>query len=229
MKHLSVIFIIIIISIYFVACQKDYHEADNCTGREVAKFILSDNDRLINPYIGDEVLTFRNVIGDSVVLPNCKRYTKPYYIHEYPYNQRCPGDYVTSYNDRTEIYLKYNVNYLNIILTKHCSFDTPIKWYNTFFLTFSFWGSFTQIQYGGIFFYVNDSLFAIRESDSIIAFHDQITLGPNTFTKVYELITIKEDTAYKDWNTTIYYSLIDGLVGMRHNQDSILWYLARKN
>lgn len=202
-----------------------------CVQHEVAYLPFTEGDRSIIPYTGNEILIFKDTIGDSIIFEKglktiSSKVEYEYSDHEAEEHNYCRGDYITSENDEIDFYSKIGSGYLQILLFNGAYFKNPksVK-----LILFNFQpGDDVSLRFDADFMFSNDTLFNKPNNlDSITGFHHQIIIGSKTFTNVYELYGYNHVSDSNEWYKTAFYSLIDGLVGLRTNSGRLL-YLDRK-
>ena len=124
--------LIIAFSILLLGCMKETYDDVGCIQNEIARLRLSNSDRAFNPYTGKELLTYKSTLGDSVVFPKGDRYLAPYIICEFPYRDKCKGDYIRSEEDRTEFKIIAGDQYLRLELFKDAPFSVPADYKQIF-------------------------------------------------------------------------------------------------
>ena len=212
--------------IWFSSCRK-------CVQHQIADLKFTPKDLSINPYTGNEILIFKNLNGDSIVLSKgvrkLERYTRYQYDNETAKldHHGCQGDYFTADEDRSgfntnpdDSITSFLIN-LNYLYTLDNPNSDKIIWllFHQGNNNSGFWGNFR---------FNDDSLFNYpAKIDSIVAFHNQINIGPKSFTNVYELYGHNEDTRNPEWFSTAFYSVTDGFCGVKSNFGQI-WYLFKK-
>jgi hypothetical protein len=216
--------------VFFISLLLDCTK-EKCNQQEIANLKFTPGDRAIIPYSGNETLTFKNYFGDSIVFEKgSKKITSnvdyQYTRHEALAFNDCQGNYITYEQDELDFYSSVGYGYLQIILSNSCSFADPKSGK---YIVFNFFlGDSVNLHFDAIFQFSNDTLFDYpNKNDSIVAYHYQITIGPKTYSDVYELYQNNINPEYNDWYKTAFYSTIDGLVGLRTNYGK-LWYLAQK-
>jgi len=213
-----------ILFVYFSSCKK-------CTQNELANLKFTTEDLSINPYTPNELLVFKNLTGDSIVFPQGKRDTYSSTYHQNPdadYNHTCPGNYYSKETNQTDFYtISGTVSpYLGITLDFQFSFSSPV-YDKSIFL--EFFGPNKDISgFYGIYLFKTGSLFNYPKGiDTIVGKHSQLTIGPRTFTNVYELLGTHMNEGHSEWFSICYYSIEEGFCGFKSNYGTI-WYLDRK-
>jgi hypothetical protein len=205
---------------------------EKCDEKDVADFTFTPGDRAIIPYMGKEILTFKNVSGDSIVCKNGVRKITTNIDYQYTQHEAdgmngCRGDLITFESNEVDFYSGSGFRYINIAISNTCNFAFQVSGkYISFILNPA--DSVRSFFQGG-FSFSNDTLFNLANDpfNSIVAFHDHISIGPKSFSKVYELYSSNLDPEYNEYYETAFYSTIDGLVGLRTNYGR-LWYLDQK-
>ncbi len=202
-----------------------------CIHHERAKLTFTQGDRSIIPYSGNETLIFKNTSGDSIVFEKGSRnigfnVEYQYTLHEAQEHNNCTGDYITVEKDQTDFYASVGKAHLQFFFTNSYTFDYPesIKYF-----LLSFVPDTVEMNFTAFYKFSNDTLFPYpdKNHDSIVNFHNQLTIGPKTFLNVYELYAKQIPPHAAEWYIRAYYSTIDGLVGLRTNFGRLL-YLDRK-
>ncbi len=208
------------------------NSCNKCDQMYVADFTFSSKDLSINPYTGSEMLVFKDLNGDSLILANGWRHNDPYTRYQYDYetakldNHGCQGDYFTADYNRSG-FISDSASgkaIINIDLSFPFLFNHPV-YYKNFRLNFHQGENITS--FSGDFKFNNDTLYNYPEKhDSIVAFHQHVNVGPKTYTNVYELYGHNGDPRNDEWYSTAWYSVTEGLVGVRSNFGK-LWYLDK--
>jgi hypothetical protein len=204
-----------------------------CDESAVANLILTESDRKINPYSGNEVLVFKNMNNDSFEMnlgaKKSGTHVQYRYAQDYAdqYHDGCQGNYFTSDYEYFSVRSSNDSNLIMINLGNSYSFDYPTS-NKKVFLFFDTKDS-KGWCFAGTFNFSNDSLIDNPKNnyDSIVAFHDQIVIGPKSFKNIFELYTPCPSPRCTEWFCTAYYSITDGFVGLRSNFGKI-WYLDEK-
>lgn len=202
-----------------------------CIHNERAKLTFNQGDRSITPYTGNETLIFKDTIGDSMVFEKGAwnigfNVEYEYTLHEAQEHNNCTGDYITVEKDDLNFYAKEGKAYLHFSISNSYTFDHPesIKYFDITFVPDTL-----EMYFSALYKFSNDTLFPYPNNhDSIVNFHNQITLGPKTFSNVYELYAIHIPTNVPEWYNRAYYSTLDGLVGLRTNNGRLLYLASKK-
>jgi hypothetical protein len=228
MKSTITFFILLLVLLsLLIGCKKT-----KCVHNQVAHLTLSQNDRLIDPYIGNETLIFKNANGDSIVLTNGSRTTGTTTLYEYAqsyadeYHDGCTGDYFSREYDDLNISSQDDSNLITITIAYNYWFNNPdtTKSVNFYFNTKDSKGWCFVGHYG----FRNDSIISLHDKyDSVVAYHNLISIGPKSFTNVTELYFLCTDPKCVEWYCTAYYSVKEGFVGLQSNFGT-MWYLDRK-
>jgi len=220
----SFLFLLVVFFSLLTGCKKYY-----CNQEEVAYLTLSQEDLKIDPYSGKETLVFKNLNGELIKLNNGTRYsttdTRFEYAQEYAneYHDGCKGDYYTKESDYLGLQSLNDSNSIMINLGYSYTFDYPDT-EKKIMLFFD-----TQDSKGwcflGSYKFRHDSILGNHTGgDSVVAYHDKVTIGPKTFNNVVELYTHCPSPRAVEWFCTAYYSVTEGFVGIRSNLGK-LWYL----
>jgi len=204
-----------------------------CVQNQVADLKFTAKDLGINPYSGTETMTFKSLAGDLLVLSAGGRQLDRRTVYQIDNetakldHDGCQGDYFTS--DEDMMTFKTNpddsMTFIYINLYFRYTFEYPVSDKNIFL--FFYHGNHNS-GFGGNFRFNNDSLFNYpAKLDSIVGYHSQVTIGPKTFTNIYELYSHNEDTRNTEWFPIAYYSLKDGFCGVKSNFGTV-WYLDKK-
>ena len=221
------LFIPVLLLAFCPGCMKT-----KCNQREIAHLTFTEEDLSINPYNGNEVLYFKSTDRESVVFSNGSRITKTYQEFKYDvedakeYHDGCRGDFFSKEYDYTDFRAQNDSNRMSVTLSNTYSFYQPqsVNYINLFFETSSLkgWGFSVSFEFR------NDSLVDSEYMvDTIVAYHDQVTIGPKSYTGVIEIFAHQPLSACTEWFSTGYYSIKEGFVGFRTNT-GITWYLDKK-
>jgi len=206
---------------------------NKCVQHEIATLKFSQNDLSINPYSGNEILIFKNLNNDSIVLAKASRGTEGYtryqidYEEAKEYHHNCQGDYFTSETNWTEFGTipDDSITSVRINLDFNYTLNNPTSDKNIWLFFYhgndnsGFWGNYK---------FNNDSIINYsKKTDSIVAYHTQINIGPKVFNNVYELYAHNEDDRNQEWFSIAYYSIKEGFCGVKSNFGKV-WYLDRK-
>jgi len=205
----------------------------SCEQNQVVDLKFSQEDLKINSYSGNEVLIFKNLSGDSLAFNKGMRYHEPYIRYKIDYEEAklyhngCQGDYFNAEQNETIFWaLAYDsTTKLSITLSFLYSFDNPTykKSINLFFFHAR-----DKSAFDASFEFRNGSLYNLAgKSDSIVTYHNQLTLGTKTFSGVYELYCPNGDPRNPEWFRIAYYSITEGYLGFLSNLGQ-LWYLERE-
>jgi hypothetical protein len=205
---------------------------DKCNQHEIANLTFTQGDRSIIPYTGNETLIFKNTLGDSIVFEKGLKQISSnveyqYTRHEALGNNDCQGDYITSEKDEMDFYASIGKGFLKIYFSNSYSFDhpVPIKYIDFILMPTDT----VELAFLARFKFSNDTLFNYPNSkDSIIAYHNQITIGLKTFSDVYELYTSYIPLESPEWYKTAFYSTKDGLIGLRTNYGRLLYLDSKR-
>jgi hypothetical protein len=228
MKNLTFPALLLVLLI-LAACNKP------CNQHQVAELRFTPEDLTINPYKGDEVLVFKSPAGGSVYFPAGQRKTENEIFYEYDTESAkidhdgCQGDYYTTQYDWMVKSAVGIESRLDINLNFHYTMEKPRKG-TGFTLYFwikdpgllCFWANYDFKP--GIL--MNDSIWTRYPgyTDSIVALHPVLHLGPREFSDVYELYGHNPDHRDTAWICTAYYSIAQGLVGFKTTGGKT-WYL----
>jgi hypothetical protein len=228
MRTVILLLIIIIISLPFSGCKK-------CVQNQIADLKFTQDELKIDPYTGNELLTFIGSSGDTVLFHNGSRLNSHLRIYQYDYetakldHDGCQGDYFEIDQDQMMMYDDTLETHLYIFLNFQYSWSSPSN-EKIFKLSF---GQSKQlfIYFNGSFKFNVDTLLNITMTsqyykDSIIAFHPIWKSGPNTFNNVYELYSHQPDNRYTPWISIAYYSINEGLLGFK-TTSGITWNLKK--
>jgi hypothetical protein len=202
--------------IFFSGCKK------KCDQTEIADLRFTTEDFNINPYTENESLTFKDLTGDSIFFNRGTRETSSftyyqitddYLIEE---NNGCRGNYFTLERDNTDFHSNTTANYLSEIqieLGYNFSFSdqTPSK-----YIYFGIYDNQSNTDFLEACHFTNDSLFNSGNDNSIYAYHNQISIGPRTFSNIYELHGNNHGNN-SEYFTTAYYSITKGFCGFKTN------------
>jgi len=202
-----------------------------CINHERAKLTFTQGDRSIIPYVGNETLIFKDTLGDSIVFEKGSRKISSNVEYQYTLDEAqehndCQGDYFTVEKDETKFYAREVNAYLQFFITNSYTFDYPesIKYIYIAFVPDSI-----EMHFSALCKFNNDSLFPYPNNhDSIVNFFNEVTIGPKTFSNVYELYTSHIPHNTKEWYIRAYYSTIDGMVGLRTNKGRLLFLASKK-
>jgi hypothetical protein len=216
----------VVIGLLIVLCTSCY----KCAQNQTANLSFTPNDLRINPYTGFETLIFKNLYGDSIVFSHGKRETEQYTQYQYDYetakldHHGCQGDYFTAQKNWTVFQTNSVENGSNLDINLYFIYTlyNPAsgKMINLFF----FHGK-DNSGFDGDFLFDNDTLYNYNiNHDSIVAYHNVLTLGPKQYTNVYELYCHNGDPRNQEWFSIAYYSMKTGFCGFRSNFGAV-WYL----
>jgi hypothetical protein len=206
---------------------------EKCNQHEIANLTFTNLDRSITPYTGNETLIFKNIFGDSIVLEKGSKTISSNVEYEYTRHEAlahndCQGDFITSEKDDITFHASIGKGYLNIELWNSFSFDYPtsIKYINIATRPTDT----VEVDFAARYRFINDTLFNYpMDPDSIVVYHDQITIGPKTFSDVYELYTFYYSPPDSiEWYNTAFYSIKEGLVGLRTNYGKLLYLDSKR-
>lgn len=205
---------------------------EKCNQNEIANLTFTNEDRSIIPYTGNETLIFKNTLGDSIVFEKGLKQISSnveyqYTRHEALGNNDCQGDYITSEKDEIEFHASFGKGSLRIYFSNSYSFDHQIS---IKYIDFILMPTDTlELAFLARFEFSNDTLFNYPNSkDSIVAYHNQITIGPKSFSDVYELYTCYIPLESPEWYKTAFYSTKDGLIGLRTNYGRLLYLDSKR-
>jgi len=212
-----------IICILFTNCNK-------CTQQQIAYLQFSSEELNINPYSGNEILIFKDSVGDSVVFPKGIRNTevsKHYQFDEQTADldhHGCQGDYYYKSTNSTIKHFATGNILLDIKLSFYYTFSNPST-DRCFNLYFSF-DSISNFCFQGYYKFKPDSLITDPLSgDAVVIYYKSLTIGPKTFQNVYQLSGDKLSVG-QEWLPTAFYSMQSGLVGFKTNLGRI-WYFDK--
>ncbi len=226
-RHNPVFFLLLAGCISLLAgCSKN-----TCIQHEVGRLTFTAGDQAICPYTGKDTLTFKNLTGDSVIFKKSLMQSGFNRAYQYSASEAldfngCQGDYLSS-EYRARNYICGNIKgKLDVILKNNATFYHRESVKN---IQLSFFpGDSTGLGFYASMKFSGDTLMNFPDKfDSIIAFHDSVSLGTRKFYQVYELFIHNEAPPLDDWGEFAYYSLIDGIVGFRSNLGKT-WYLYRR-
>ena len=216
-----------ILSLVFFSCKK------KCEQNQIVDLKFTQNDLIINPYSGDEVLIFKNLAGDSLTFNNGRRYNDRYteyqigYEEAKLYNSGCQGDFFNADKNVTIFWRIPHDSETNLSITLYFLYSFKNPTLKTSINLFFFHGR-DITGFDATFEFRKDSLFNFPgKPDSIVAYHDQIMIGTKTFYRVYELSCQNGDLRNLEWFKIAYYSITEGYLGFLSNLGQ-LWYLDRK-
>ena len=203
-----------------------------CIHNERAKLTFTQGDRSIIPYTGNETLIFKDTIGDSIVFEKGTKKISSnveyqYTLDEAQEHNNCTGDYITTEQDLTGFSASDGKSYLQFFFTNSYTFDYPesIKYFQL-----SFDADTVEMSFSASYKFSNDTLFPYpyKNHDSIVNFHNQLTIGGKTFSNVYELYAKFIPPHVAEWYIRAYYSTIDGMVGLRTNKGRLLYLDSKR-
>jgi hypothetical protein len=217
----------------FICCISFFSNCNKtkCNQQEISHLTFTEGDRTIIPYSGNETLIYKNTDGDSVIFSNCLNNVglkKEYALTAYEAQDfnGCRGNYLTSEYINMGFNSQNNLGGLNIILTNKATYYNPASIKNIYIYFCPRFGS--EVGFTADFQFSNDTLINYADKfDSIVAYYNSITLGSRTFNKVYELYSHNSIPPQEEWGEIGYYSIVEGMVGIRSNYNKI-WYLDRK-
>lgn len=214
MKKIFCYSVLNLILLSFSNCKK-------CEENKLATLTFTTEELSIDPYSGNERLTFKSLSDDSIVFPQGHRNAEIIEPSKFPAGDNsCRGDYVSE--DLNWLQKYNNEARLDIKLFFDYSFDngTSEKEFELYF--------YSQLNIAGFdaFYYFNaNSISTINSSNgSITGYYQSIDLGPKSFQYVYELSCPNNDPNHKEGFSSAYYSIKEGLVGFKTNKGK-LWYL----
>jgi len=199
---------------------------NKCHKKQLGYYDFSPQDLQINPYNGHEVLLFQNLSSDSLLFSAGSR--ESYMIETYnsQHDEYNCDYYVLEKNDM--LITSNNNSWKFSILLSTCPSPSTSGFYKT--ITF---GSVLKEQT----IETNSQSTVIFERDTItsynyywpyddLIFHKTLTLGPNSYTDVYEVDLIREDVNFDNWVDKIYYNIKKGIVGFSTHANE-LWYFDK--
>jgi len=211
-------FFLVCVSWWFYGCSK-------CPEKQVGNYKFTVKELQINPYNGNEILLFRNLLQDSIQFLVGDRQSdiiKVYSIYE---EGDCKGNFTSVETNNTLI----------------CS--NPNTWQFSIFLRFfpnpTISGFYKSITLAAVIREQNKNsnsqTSVIFEKDSItgydyywpygdLIFHKSLTLGSKSFTDVYEIELKLQDATINKWVNKIYYNIKKGIVGFSTNLN-VIWYV----
>ena len=173
-------------------------------------FYLTSEDKSIVPYIGNETLKFKNLLGDSIILNLNGRHS---YMDEFvtPDNNsdECLESYCFMEREETYFISDSDPNGLTRI-----SLHKNKNYYSRFSLYFSLKNISNFCVSKDCFF---SSMNFYYSMDSIMTPTDSIIIGNKLFNSVYEFLGTQ--------NNIVYYSINKGVVGIKDSNGHD-WYLV---
>ena len=205
-----------------------------CVENQIAVFKLTPEELKINPYMGNEILTYKNFKGDSIVFPQGDRKTYVEEVHKISpsdakeYYNGCEGDYFDKDRNMMKKFTENFQTRFDINLFSLYTFDNPT---NNKEFELNFYADVNSQPDGdwfnGHFLFKVDTIFnRAGLGDSIVSYHSMFSIGPKTFFNVYELFCVNPDDRNNEWFSIAYYSIKTGLVGFKTN-NGITWYLDK--
>ena len=206
-----------------------------CNQVELPTLKFSTKDREINPYTGNEILSFKE-IGDDSLKYQCegRKYLSTLYQQNdqtYVGNHGCPGDYYWSDEDNTK-FTVYGGTTIAIDLRLFFSYyfavekveKTMCLFLNTNDASIQPFTAYVSFEEDTL---MNGDSLIYSQSGRISGYYHHLQLGLNFFDSVYEIrqYIIPNN---KDFLEFVYYNFTEGIVGFKSNQGK-LWYLESYN
>lgn len=205
---------------------------NNCIQHEITNLTFTAKDLSVNPYTGNEILTFKKLNGGSFVLSKGSRGKERNTIHQIEnqdakeYHHGCQGDYFTEESN----WLVFETNPNDSITLVQINLDFTYTFQNPTYdkqIRLFFYHGNNNSGFDGRFKFSNDSIFDFPDkTDSIVNYYTSINIGPKSFSNVYELYCPNGDTRNDEWFSTAYYSVTEGFCGVKSNFGE-LWYLDK--
>jgi hypothetical protein len=225
----AIILLILIINVQFTGCKK-------CVQNQRADLQFTQDELKIDPYTGNEILTFIGSSGDTVLIHNGSRFTSHIRVYQYDFetakldHDGCQGDYFEVDNHQMMMYDDTLKTFLYIFLNFKYSWTNPSD--EMFFELLFGQSKDLFIFFDGRFKFNVDTLLNIQTNnqyykDSIIAFHPIWESGSNIFYNVYELYGHQPDTRYTPWISIAYYSIKEGLLGFK-TTNGATWHIQKE-
>ncbi len=195
----------------------------SCCSTELIDTIrFNQSDLLINPYTGNETLTFVDDSNNTIIYGNGNREIKSRQIDEC--KGGCCDYYMVEMFDNTYFESEYKDSYLNVKIHNEFDLDKPSKTRATLSFTWNYDGIGTNstTTYFPTGYYVDTfKEEAIEEG----LFQESIILRSTTFNDIYTLPgnCPQPDRLHGD---TLYYSIEQGIVGIRFS-DGNLWVVQQ--
>ncbi len=195
-----------------------------CREHQDSKYTFTSEDLVINPYQKNELFTLSNLSGDSVqylvsnristmekAFGNSDECDRAYDLYESNFTTILSKDYIWRFGIRLNSFPAYQDSAFYHVI----GFD---QWTNS--------GQSDLLVASIGLLYRNGTLYNNQGSTSApIIYHKTISLGPRSFDYTYEISMNLQQSGVEYWATTIFYSVKQGLVGFKTNNDE-LWYLS---
>ena len=194
-----------------------FNQCSKCkTGKYLGQLNLTQNDLNTVPYLVNQIIIFKDSIGDSVCFNNFSRSSTRetlYDLNGYDYRQveqNCDINYYNAERNST-IFLGIYENQMNIDLayTNSSNYSYTFKKYLLFNVSFK-----DSLLLTSTVTFPIDSLninYSVNSPGSLISYYDSLLIGNRYFYSVYKL------------KQTLYYSLNNGVVGFKTN-DNKIWH-----
>jgi len=216
MNEMKVSNLIIFSSIFVLV---SFTECRRCVQNQQETQSFTPNERAILPYQTNDSFVFKSLSNGTLVslkVIDRKNEYSTYYEHgPFSSDNNCPGNYYKSE------YCSIQFDFYECSLYQSMSNlfnQKPEKILN---LQFGF-PTDPILMFNGYYSFESDSL--QNGINKIISYHNSITLGPKTFTKVYELQSDTIGNQNQEYLRIGYYSFQYGFVGFKTDKGAI-WYL----
>ena len=208
------------------SCKKNDDE-DSCHNTLLGILQFSTLERNIIPYYHSETLRFRSIQknNDSLVFIFQSRYTDidPFFENRYPSDSRCWGNYY-EYEDDNVSFINDSLGTLIISIGFSNPFQSnkELKYFSIFVEN----ENPNSEKYFGVFCIQGDSIFnnpgtLFSDTGLITGYHKSFAIDSSTFYDVYELKGAEFQPPITNYIATIYYSIVEGVVGFKFNTGEI--------
>jgi hypothetical protein len=210
-------YLLIILSSVFVLVT--FTQCRRCVQNQLQTQSFTPNERTIFPYKTNDLFVFKSLSNGSTyslkVIDRKNEYSTYYENGPFSSDNNCPGNYYKSE------YCKVQFDFYVCSLYQSMSDNFNQKSEKTLDLSFGF-PTDPILGFNGNYSFESDSL--QNGINNIISYHNSITLGPKTFTNVYELQGDTIGYQNDEYLRIGYYSFQLGFVGFKTDKGAI-WYL----
>jgi hypothetical protein len=200
----------------FVGCK-------DCNPKELGTINLSQTDLSILPYVGSELIVFKDSVGDSICFKSNsgrKSYFMQWPEHSFEQNQCMPDFYYVESNEvkydvvGTYGFLKIELYFNNGVSNIKKNIKITIAYNDSQDRSFICSYRFDALE-----------ISVSSYGDSGVAlYNDSLMVGPNKLPDIYTMMHNYNPIGTGNQNK-VYYNIIRGIVGFK-SSDGHLWYLA---